>query len=548
MSTTWDWSPVFGPQGAIQQYLQNMQFQKQLGGMMGQENLPGAPAMNASVNIPGQATMPGFGGGQFGVGSGGVPAQVPGNQVTARMPGGYHPQIGGGNIQVGGYPIDASTSAIAPQTTFNGPVGQALGDERSAALMPFLQAMGPRSLPMLLQTTQDALQHKQDIADKRITPMSGQEAQAMGLRAGGVYGRDPAGNPVTIQASDMESPGAVKQKEGVYADENVFTPIPITDPAYAGMKPGTILGRNKLGAVKPLQESDMKSKGAMDQEMQLVKAKEYADIAKQNAMYGVGPGGAQSDFAKPLPNNAYEAVAQSVANYDRGEATALSRYPAPIRAQIQARVSAINPNYSQTDYNAANGTKLAFAKGPQGQSVQSLNSTISHMDLMKQYVAALNNGDQQTVNALKNAIATEFGGVAPTNAQAVAEILGPEMAKAVLPNGGTGPEREGFINTLKQKASQGQLLGTLDTYQGLMAGQLLSLKKRYANIPGHPQDFENKFLLPETQHILSSRPEYHGGVVDGPPGGGGANIAPTGTKATGPNGKVLTSDGKGGWH
>jgi hypothetical protein len=278
--------------------------------------------------------------------------------------------------------------------------------------------------------------------------------------------------------------------------------------------------------------------------MQLVKAKEDADIAKQNAMYGIGPGGAQTDFSKPLPNSAYESVAQSVANYDRGEATALSRYPAPIRAQIQARVSAINPNYSQTDYNAANATKIAFAKGPQGQSIQSLNSTISHMDLMKQYVAALNNGDIQTINALKNAVATEFGGTAPTNAQAAAEILGPEMAKAVLPNGGTGPEREGFINTLKQKASQGQLLGTLDTYQGLMSGQLLSLKKRYENIPGHPNDFENKFLLPETQHILSNRPEYHGGVTGSNGNGGSAPpqaAAPQGI----PAGWALHQDAKG---
>jgi hypothetical protein len=228
-------------------------------------------------------------------------------------------------------------------------------------------------------------------------------------------------------------------------------------------------------------------------------------------MYGLG-GDGQGDPTKPL-SGPYETVAQSIANYDRSEATALSRYPAPVRAMIQARASTINPNYKQTDYNEANATKLAFAKGPQGQSIQSLNSTISHMDLMKRYVTALNNGDVQTINSLKNAISAEFGGTAPTNAQAVAEILGPEMAKAVLPNGGTGPEREGFQKTLQQKAAQGQLLGVLDTYQGLMAGQLLSLKKRYENIPGRPADFESKFLLPETADILAKRPEYRGGVT-----------------------------------
>jgi hypothetical protein len=385
-----------------------------------------------------------------------------------------------------------------------------------ASMLPMLKFMDPSiGMPLLMQMQMKQAEHQQNIQDRAVKPLGDDEAKSLGLRPGGVYGRDVSGNVVTIQPSDMKSAGAIGQQEQMYTDENAYTPIPTTDPAYAGMKPGTILGRNKLGAVKPLQESDMKSPGAMNQEMQLVKAKEDADIAKQNAMYGIGPNGQQQDFTKPLGNNAFEQVAQSVANYDRSEATALSRYPAPVRAQIQARVSAINPNYNQPDYNAANAAKLAFSKGPQAQSIQSLNSTISHMDLMKKYVAALNNGDIQTINALKNAVSTEFGGTAPTNAQAVAEILGPEMAKAVLPNGGTGGEREGFINTLKQKASQGQLLGTLNTYQGLMAGQLLSLKKRYMSIPGHPQDFEGKFLLPETQQILSSRPEYQGGVVNG---------------------------------
>lgn len=212
MSTTYDWSSVLGPNGAISNYLQSMLFQKQLGGMFGQEQLPGAPSMQAQAQLP-QQQMPG--------------ATMPAPSANAgpsnfpwRMKG-----IQGGPITVGGGPIDVSTPAIAPQTTYSGPVGQALGDQQSSALLPLFQALGPRALPLLMQTAQGAMQHKQDIEDRRITPLSSQEAQAAGLRAGGVYGRDVSGNLSTIQASDMHSPGAMQQQQ----DEAAFTnQLPMT--------------------------------------------------------------------------------------------------------------------------------------------------------------------------------------------------------------------------------------------------------------------------------------------------------------------------------
>lgn len=479
MSVTYDWSPVFQ---AMQGLGSRLMYQKALSAAMGGQNQTGVPQQPqqnpTALPTPPMTVNPGMIGG----------TQLPTQNIPSQ-------------------PAPAPAPQMATPQAASNPY---------ASMLPMLKYMDPSiGMPLLMQLQMKQAERQQNIQDRALTPMDPAEAKARGFKPGDVVYKDISGNPVVAEKSDMRSPGAVQQDEQLYTAENAYNPIPTTDPAYAGMKPGTILGRNALGAVKPLQESDMKSPGAMGQELQLVKAKEEADIAKQNALYGLGPGGQQQDFSKPLANNAFEQVAQSVANYDRSEATALSRYPAPVRAQIQARVSAINPNYNQPDYNAANAAKVAFSKGPQAQSIQSLNSTISHMDLMKKYVAALNNGDIQTVNALKNAVSAEFGGTAPTNAQAVAEILGPEMAKAVLPNGGTGPEREGFVNTLKLKASQGQLLGTLNTYQGLMAGQLLSLKKRYMSIPGHPQDFEGKFLLPETQQILAARPEYQGGVVTG---------------------------------
>src|SRR3954463_1229997 len=113
-NTVYNWDQAINPiTDAITQYLSRQNFNSQLDQMFGQQNLAGAPGMQASAQMPGMQ-MPQA-----------APANVPGNQVTARMPGGYHPTIGGGAL--GGRNIDVSTPALAPQTNYAGPIGQTLG-------------------------------------------------------------------------------------------------------------------------------------------------------------------------------------------------------------------------------------------------------------------------------------------------------------------------------------------------------------------------------------------------------------------------------------
>src|SRR4051812_38713009 len=139
MSTVYDWSPVFGAlNNAMGNYATQKQYGSLLDNLFAPQTLPGAPAQQSTAQLP-TMQMPGAS----------MPAQVPGNQVTARMPGGYHPQIGGGNISVGGGQIDTSTAAIAPQTTYSGPLAQRLGDDQSNYLYPMLKALGPGSMPRL---------------------------------------------------------------------------------------------------------------------------------------------------------------------------------------------------------------------------------------------------------------------------------------------------------------------------------------------------------------------------------------------------------------
>lgn len=57
---------------------------------------------------------------------------------------------------------------------------------------------------------------------------------------------------------------------------------------------------------------------------------------------------------------------------------------------------------------------------------------------------------------------------------------------------------------------------------------------------GVPEAF---WTIPDLNKLTAGNDKIGGGD-----GSSGAQVAPAGTKATGPNGRVLTSDGKGGWH
>jgi len=71
---------------------------------------------------------------------------------------------------------------------------------------------------------------------------------------------------------------------------DAYTPIPQGDPAYAGYRKGTILGRNQVGDIKPLQQSDIMSPEAEAQKERIARVERSAAIEAQMRMYGMTPG------------------------------------------------------------------------------------------------------------------------------------------------------------------------------------------------------------------------------------------------------------------
>jgi len=193
--TVWNWSPVTEALNNLAGYYgQQKLYQNALQGMFGSQSPSSAPVQGTtaqmqlpapSLNLPSAPAAPGG--------------------VTAQQPQSPPVNISGLNIP-----------ALQGQG-MTGPMGQMPGADMTYNM---LKGLPPQmGFPMLLQTAQKQQERQQGIADRKIAPLSDQEAQAAGLPPG-VWGRDISGNIVQIARSDMKSPGAIKQEEDIDAFKN----------------------------------------------------------------------------------------------------------------------------------------------------------------------------------------------------------------------------------------------------------------------------------------------------------------------------------------
>lgn len=142
-----------------------------------------------------------------------------------------------------------------------------------------------------------------------------------------------------------------------------------------------------------------------------------------------------------------------------------------------------------------------FATGPEGNIITRLNTAVSHLDTLQRIGMALDNGDAQAYNALRNAFRTQFGSELPTNFNAAMPIVAGEVSKAIVgTQGGTREDRAELERTLTDAASKRQLSGATGTQKALLQGQLSSRRKQYETATGR-KDFD-KFLSGETQKEL----------------------------------------------
>lgn len=158
------------------------------------------------------------------------------------------------------------------------------------------------------------------------------------------------------------------------------------------------------------------------------------------------------------------------------EGTALARTPPAMKAQIMSAVAAKYPDYDPTSIAVRQAAAKAFGPGgKEGASLRSIGTAVKHLDMMDGLVTALDNGNIQVFNKLGNAYADQTGGTAPSNFNAAKEIVGQEVVKAIVANGGGVNERKEAAEALSNAKSPQALRGVIKTYKSIMGAQHESL-------------------------------------------------------------------------
>lgn len=136
------------------------------------------------------------------------------------------------------------------------------------------------------------------------------------------------------------------------------------------------------------------------------------------------------------------------------------------------RSGAASPQSAPT--KTAQATARSVAPGGKvGEEVNAFNTAIQHADLLRTAVASLNNGDQQTLNSLKNRFGAEFGMSGPITAQAIADAYQREITSMLSKGHMTDSEIGSVGKTLNVNAqSPQQSLGVIDAYRALAQSKM----------------------------------------------------------------------------
>lgn len=196
------------------------------------------------------------------------------------------------------------------------------------------------------------------------------------------------------------------------------------------------------------------------------RANNQATIQKDFMVAGINPDGSA--------NQNVEQMAQAIA---AGKAAPITGFALakPQGQTVMRRVFEINPNYDETTYSAKNAAAKAFTSGQQGNALRSVATANAHLDQLGELVDALNNGNIQVVNRVANAYQTQTGNPAPTNFDAVKNIIGQEVVKAIVAGGGSAGERDEAAKTFSTASSPQQLKQAIQHYRMVMHAQQQNL-------------------------------------------------------------------------
>lgn len=292
--------------------------------------------------------------------------------------------------------------------------------------------------------------------------------------------------------------------------DKIMRPATPQEKAQAGIDPKTPALVDAFGSIKPITDPNQIT--AYQQEEIKQSRAQLGETARHNKVeeavaqnpFGTGlgtpsaPGKTGDDFLGTLPPGLASQI-KAVGTY-RQPAPAGRTSPTGIK--FMTLVNQAYPDYDASSYGAKTKARNDFTTGKNGNTVRSLNVAVQHLDQLGQLSNALGNGNIQLANQLGQSIAQQTGSPAPTNFNAAKDLVGDEIVKAIVGAGGGVADRQKAQDTISRASSPQQLAGVIQTYKGLMAGQLGGLKQQYEKSTGLG-DFED-YLAPETKAQLQS--------------------------------------------
>lgn len=204
------------------------------------------------------------------------------------------------------------------------------------------------------------------------------------------------------------------------------------------------------------------------------------------------------------PDPQVQALAESMANYATPPPSdqAIGRYP--MIAQAWAQAQTINPSVSAANYPAVAQSIKNFDTGTQGNAVRSLDVGIQHLDVLSQAADALKNGNTQALNSMSQTFSEQFGSPVPTNFDVTKQLVGDEIAKAIVGGPTAQADREKAQDILSRVNSPAQLAQAIGQIKDLMGGQLVGLRRQFTSSTGAPPSTFDAKLLPTTLQQLNA--------------------------------------------
>lgn len=198
-------------------------------------------------------------------------------------------------------------------------------------------------------------------------------------------------------------------------------------------------------------------------------------------------------------NPEFARTVKAVGDY-RASITSLSMRGG-LREKILEAANRYNPEYDQTQYAGKSRAVTAFAAGPEGRAVRSLNVSIDHLDTLREAADAMKNGNIPLLNKIVNYAREKTGSPLTTNFDSIKQVVSAEIAKAVVGGQTALHDRDDMAKRAANSQSPDQLNGIIAQFQKLMAGQMKGLRRAYETTT-KMKNFDD-YMEPRTRKIMS---------------------------------------------